>query len=56
MLQGTISAKRKKGDIKQEPRNFYTSVPRSGGLGTNNFTLSQIKGSKGVVSSQTPYI
>lgn len=41
---------KKKGDIKAEPRGIYTTVPRSGGYGTNNFTLSETKkGSKGVV-------
>ena len=43
--------KKKKGDIKAEPRNFYAPGPKSGGYGTTNFTLSEHKGHKGVVGS-----
>ena len=51
-MQATPQPHLKKGDVKSQPRGIYTTVPKSGGYGTNKFTLSERKGVKGVVRPQ----
>ncbi|KAG2454791.1 hypothetical protein HYH02_000626 [Chlamydomonas schloesseri] len=46
----TISTQKTKEDVRHEPRGFYTSPAKKGGLGFNKTTLSERQGFRGVAT------
>jgi hypothetical protein len=47
-VSGTSEAKKKKGDVRGQPKNIVTGPSKKGGLGYNKTTLSERQGAAGV--------
>jgi hypothetical protein len=46
LAQETVHVAKKKGEIPEQPKGIYTSVPKKGSFGYNKTTLSERQGYK----------